>query len=275
MYNKEVDLFLYKYRAMNERNILALLEKQLWFSLGANFNDPFDCSLNVPLNFMTGSSMLEFVKSQTSASFFLEKGFVNEQQINDIVIKQLNEAQKLMEEGNVADHPMSPILNLVMASLHRSFVCCFSKNATNHLLWSHYADSHKGFCVRYNTEVLLRDVQPSTYGDVVYSDEALDLFSVLNSNINIANDIIFRKSKCWSYEDEVRCIHNGISEGVGDDFRISVHSNDAIDCIILGYNFDLDRLQELKEVVDTKRVLFKKIERSTDSYKLFVSPARL
>jgi len=260
---------------MTSNHLNAIANRQLWFSIGNNFNDPFDCSLNVPINLMTGSSMLNFINEKTNASFLKSMGIINDEHINNIALKHINNAQRLVDAGRVEEHPISLILQYVLEYLHRSFVCCFSKNATNHLLWSHYANSHTGYCIRYKYESLLQELKLRRYGDVIYDDSPVDLLSMFNDNMDVALDIIFRKSFCWRYEDEVRFIHDELSGSENDRYKVCTHSDDVIDCIILGYNFDMSRLDELKTFVANKNVLFKKIERSSNSYQLYVSPNRL
>lgn len=259
---------------MTSNNLSAMSNRQLWFSVGNNFNDPFDCTLNVPINLMTGASMLNFIKEKTNASFYKSMGLINDEHINNIVSKHLYNAQRLVDEGNVEEHPINTILQYTLASLRRSFVCCFSKNATNHLLWSHYANSHTGYCIRYKYESLLKDIKLRRHGNVIYDDSPVDLLSVFTDETNIALDIIYRKSLCWQYEDEVRFVHYDISERDDDNNKVCTHSDDAIDCVILGYKFDMSRLGELKSAMKNANVLFKKIERSPNSYKLYVSPER-
>lgn len=267
--------YLYKYRSMNKYHLSALNNDEIWFSLGSKFNDPFDCTLNVPVNIMTGASMLEFIKQRTSAYKLLELGAITHENINNLALKYINDTQKLVDEDRMDEHPLSTVFNLVLASLQRSFVCCFSKNATNPLLWSHYADSHAGFCIRFQKEKLVSSLKPRLIGDVVYSDSPVDLFTAFNDSVNVASDIIYRKSLCWKYEDEVRLIHNDFSENKDDFTKVEIYSKDAIDCVILGYNFDMSKLSELKEVVNSDSVIYKKIVRGRDSYKLFISPERL
>lgn len=272
--DREVKLYLYKYRAMNERNMNALANRNIWYSLGSEFNDPFDCTVNIPINLMTGESLLKFIEAKTSAKTLLKLGMITEEKITSLARGYLYEAQRLVDEGKINEHPIAPVLELVMAALNRSYVSCFSKNATNHLLWSHYSKSHTGFCVRYKKDILIRDINPRLYDDVKYDDAAMDIFTALIDYNNVANKIIFRKSLCWKYEDEVRFIHNKFAMEEHERSISCIHSKDAIDCIILGLKFDMDRIEELKSIVEPD-VLFKKIERSNNSYKLYVSPERL
>ncbi|ELO1492347.1 DUF2971 domain-containing protein [Salmonella enterica] len=264
-------MYLYKYREMNARNLLSLRKREIWYSVGRNFNDPFDCTLNVPVNLMSGSSMLSFIHKNTSAKKLLDAKLITTEQIERTALNYIVQAQQLVNSGRINEHPLSPIIDILFASLQRSFVCCFSKNATNHLLWSHYADSHRGYCLRYKKEILLHDIKPHLYGDVVYDDTSIDLISAVDDFSNISRDIIFRKSSCWAYEDEVRLIHNDIAENEASVSKVEVHTEEALDCVILGYSFDMSKLDELKAQFSNNEVKFKKIVRSSNSYKLFVS----
>jgi len=264
-------MYLYKYREMNARNLLSLRKREIWYSVGRKFNDPFDCTLNVPVNLMSGSSILSFIHKKTSAKKLLDAKLITTEQIERIALKYIAQAQELMISGHINEHSLSPILDILFASLQRSFVCCFSKNATNHLLWSHYADSHRGYCLRYKKEILLRDIKPHLYGDVVYDDTSIDLISAVDDFANISSNIIFRKSSCWAYEDEVRLIHNDIAENEANVSKAEVHTEEAIDCVILGYSFDMANLHELKAQFSNDEIKFKKIVRSSDGYKLYVS----
>ncbi|WP_370554224.1 DUF2971 domain-containing protein [Edwardsiella tarda] len=261
--------YLYKYREMSKNHLDALGRRKIWFSVGDCFNDPFDCTLNVPIHLMTGSSVLKFVESEAEMKKFknIDKSI--------IALNIINNARQLVESGNINAHPLIGVMNIVSSSLLRSFVCCFSKNATNQLLWSHYSQRHTGYCIRYKRDTLLESLNLHSHGDVIYNDDPIDLLTEVTDKMNLANKVIYRKASCWSYEDEVRLIHADISENPSDKYRVCEYPNDAIDCIILGYNFDMSRLDELKEKTSNDNIIFKKIERSKNSYSLYVSPERL
>jgi hypothetical protein len=47
-------------------------------------------------------------------------------------------------------------------------VCCFTTDNRNPLMWSHYADGHKGFCLEFDTQkckLLSEKLFPVTYSD--------------------------------------------------------------------------------------------------------------
>lgn len=79
-------------------------------------------------------------------------------------------------------------------------ICSLSKTYNNMLMWSHYADSHKGCCIELELKSK-KDIieRPIEYVETIqelqgknYREEAIDILS--------------RKLKCWLYEQEVRLL---------------------------------------------------------------------
>lgn len=79
-------------------------------------------------------------------------------------------------------------------------ICCFTKSKENILLWSHYADSHKGVCLGFDYDILKKNFPQ--YDDVDYNDEPF-YFDIKNGSESIGKTAL-RKSSDWKYEDEVR-----------------------------------------------------------------------
>ena len=92
---------------------------------------------------------------------------------------------------------------------------CLCTNYKNKLMWSHYADSHKGFCIEYDYSDLVVDDHTVLPLPVIYSDErpliswkaALD-----NSPENVEEAVVqftkglLTKDNIWSYENEWRIL---------------------------------------------------------------------
>ncbi|MDN3714839.1 DUF2971 domain-containing protein [Vibrio breoganii] len=105
-------------------------------------------------------------------------------------------------------------------------ICSFSRTRQNQLMWAHYADEHKGFCIGFNEEKLIKNTKPVHAQDVVYQDE-LPYEGVIerikyfasnppaqarfqNSTNSIVGDILSSsigvKYTNWKYEKEVRLL---------------------------------------------------------------------
>ncbi len=88
-------------------------------------------------------------------------------------------------------------------------VCCFSKNMNEILMWSHYADNHRGVCIEY--EITDEEVIKGRLIEVKYNNE-LSIFDKiermpsghLSLNTTTNGKFLITKFKNWSYEEELR-----------------------------------------------------------------------
>lgn len=89
--------------------------------------------------------------------------------------------------------------------LYRIGVCCFSEEDDNILMWSHYADSHRGIVVSFDPFVGYWG--GNNFHRVSYSDERVKMITPSNLNANgFVESLITTKAKCWEYEKEWRYI---------------------------------------------------------------------
>ena len=98
-------------------------------------------------------------------------------------------------------------------------ISCFSFEKESMLMWSHYAESHKGACIEY--EIKDSDFQKVNYSKSMlnfqltkaleitlghnYSKETVD---VNNKDYLFMIEPLLMKSEDWVYENEVRCIYS-------------------------------------------------------------------
>lgn len=79
---------------------------------------------------------------------------------------------------------------------------CFSKKWRNPVLWSHYADRHRGLCLGF-------DVSDDLLMEVTYTEERLAPDGLLSSNQSVQDTemkkLLTTKFSHWSYEEEWRC----------------------------------------------------------------------
>lgn len=111
--------------------------------------------------------------------------------------------------------------------LSKMCVCCFSKNMDNILMWSHYADSHKGVCLEWEVNRDDKDIK-SRLMDIIYEDKPVVLDEIkrtkdgfLELNITTNGRFFLQKFHSWQYEEEVRtyCIcEKAYLKGESKDF---------------------------------------------------------
>lgn len=97
--------------------------------------------------------------------------------------------------------------NIRQESFSKIGVSCFSKNNLNLLMWSHYADSHQGFCLEFDSSF-----EPfSKTFEVTYKSEIPNISSDLLMNEEVGTESIKKllsfKSIDWKHEEELRIFH--------------------------------------------------------------------
>lgn len=76
-----------------------------------------------------------------------------------------------------------------------TYICSVSKKSNIGIMWSHYADEHKGCCIEFEVTSKWKKIEV----------EYLDEMPILDANTQI-EDILKCKSKQWEYEEEIRFI---------------------------------------------------------------------
>lgn len=134
----------------------------------------------------------------------------------------------------------------------------------NELLWAHYANSHKGFCIEYDLDKL--DI--CITGNIDYR---IDVLYQENKPTILPDDSIEAKVKkafstkslAWDYENEYRLIFS--SSGVK---KIAF---EAIRAIYFGLNMPLAERNAIVNGLKDKSIEFYQIERVGKDYKLSAS----
>ena len=185
---------LYKYRSPN-CNTLNILKKQcLWAAKPEDFNDPFDCDLDISVG-ITENNMLAAIHQHRSESTIAEYKASN-----------LDADGKFTpEERKRLDHETQGLIE----KNKNSGIVCLSEECDSILMWSHYAGEHKGVCFEFTRAVdnCLGDIElcsPVKY-DTHYP--IIDLGRLLlNQDGETLKIMMYTKSEEWAYEKEWRLI---------------------------------------------------------------------
>ena len=127
---------------------------------------------------------------------------------------------------------------------------CFSKSWHNPVLWSHYADKHRGVALGF-------DVNDEYVANIKYSDNRL-LVKFKNGqqrnelDSNFVNDLICTKYQHWDYEEEVR-LHIDIKDSQNEGGLIFTEFEDVgieLKEVILGHSCEvtIDKIRKLVSV---------------------------
>lgn len=201
---------LFKYQAFTPDALSNLTSRQIWFSRPAIFNDPFDCAIRVDRGSIPDSDY------QRLYELYRQEGgnpAASEARYSPSASKK-PEFRKHIQSGlDAAFEERKQVM------LNERGACCFSACNDNILMWSHYADCHKGFCLGFKT-----DSEPfSGARRVEYQSDvpAVNPVSLILDDIEDAFwAMIVTKSRCWRYEEEWRLFHMEADKAYGYDVGI-------------------------------------------------------
>lgn len=168
---------LYKYCALDKNRIIALQNDQVFGNSPENFNDPLD-------SFMVSEYERLYVDRSNNQS-------------------------------------EDPLFHRDTLKLLRSLrVTCFSSNTPmsydSYLMWSHYADYHRGICVEYEVNDILK-LMTSKFMLSIKDGEAIILPCFYHGEKDYDTiekqslKGVFFKHDAWAYEKEYRLIFNSFN----------------------------------------------------------------
>ncbi len=235
--------YLYKYRS-TKRAVEFLKNSCIYFSYYNEFNDPFESACKKILDFTPKQYFNAF--QRMGQDFFtsaikaeeIRLGYVDGQ---DILKQSTDEILKGFS------------------------YYCMAKEPNNILMWSHYADSHKGVCFKYD---LLQDLDTFLITVPVNYNTEYPEFDALNGN---PADIITKKSTDWEYEQEHRVIKLNAH-------GINLVKREALVEIIFGCKttkFSKTRIRNLVKNNGFKNVSFSEAVINPETYKLEIRPYTL
>jgi hypothetical protein len=233
------DYRFYKYRTINNRLFSSLKDGTIYFSHQKDLNDPFDCELDV-----------KKAISNAAVELSEEEG----KKLKDL-LKRDGEFEKFQANVNKLG----------------IFSSCFEMDENQTLLWSHYADDHKGLCVLYEMPMEFLDDEENILGvsKVTYEQDSLtDWFKALAPNLPVSpyyfitellKKVLTTKSPPWRYESEVRIIRP-----TAGSFEIDKSFVKQICFGLQSSDRDIEKIRSIVEKYESKVSLFKAIRGKKD-----------
>ena len=185
---------LYMYKPPNCYTLDILRKCRLWAAKPERFNDPFDCDLKIAVG-ITEDNMLEAIHQNWS----------------EIAIAQYK-ASNLNADGKFIPEERKRLDGLTQELIEEKRnmgVICLSEVCDSILMWSHYAENHKGVCFEFiraedNDLSDLELCSPVKY-DRHYP--IIDLGQMLlKKDGETFESMMKTKSVDWAYEKEWRLI---------------------------------------------------------------------
>ena len=251
---------LYRFRSNTDYAINALENDQIWGSTIWEFNDPYECvpsfnmkvledSIESELTYERVDQMVRLIQNDAIPKWFEEIfGEKNSQKIIENIkgnldenkIKENCEATKQQIKGFISrnsNYIANQFFTSILQAESQRHIVCLSECNDSMLMWGHYANGHRGFCIEYDFKSILRSCQMNcsdikacnnfmlipSIAPVVYDKSRFDATSHLaaviqadiiyesQADINVYHEDTLLISKClltkssdWDYEKEWR-----------------------------------------------------------------------
>lgn len=221
---------------------------ELYFPSPSKFNDPFDCRVDFDIDLKC---------SKSDVKKYLEKAQRNMSTPIDIK-RILNDEEELRRNiKRLAREELQPELEKQMGILS------LSEKNYDILMWSHYADGHRGFCLEFDGAALhnWKYCQPVNYDEnFLPFGEFCDALPELNDNNQKKSmrAFVLRKSSHWKYESEWRVIVN-VTDERG---RTLIYPQEILTGVIFGCRMSNDNKIIIKNTLDGRKIkLYEAIEK--------------
>ncbi len=189
---------LYKYRDFNnEFHKRLLFNHELFFSSAAQFNDPFDATL--PFKYDE--------KELTEDNIFKKYYSVIQRKNLEWKEEQIHQlAYEEQRKGHIKDdRQQERFEENITKQIHETIgIVSLTTTPENILMWSHYANSHTGFCIGLDSKFIFKNFGPHlTLQQMIYDAEIprIGLFDIPTVYFT---KILSTKSDLWKYEKEYR-----------------------------------------------------------------------
>ena len=223
-------MLVYKYRGgAFERDLKSLMNDEFWASNTKQLNDPCEGFISIK-DYQQQMNSLKSIFSQHRTNITL------------------------------IEHSLK---NIIEMKDNKLGILSLSKRYDDELLWAHYANSHKGFCIEYDLERLMSKQNPKhRFFDIQYSDKIpnLDFSQLLGQN---DPDILIKKmlgykSQRWEYEQELRII----TENQG----INTYDYRAVKAIYFGLKTPKSTISKTMKTLQGRKIKYYQMHLKSNSF---------
>ena len=148
-------------------------------------------------------------------------------------------------------------------------IFCLTEFCDSILMWSHYANNHKGICLAF--DMTIPEDAFNLAGKVKYSDNYPSIKDLSSAHFEKnTKNTVFTKAKEWEYEEERRILRPPQIGGAGDYLL----NKNNIKGVILGAKMENNDSNKVIEIVkkSRKKLELCKAELDDEKYQLNIKP---
>lgn len=230
--------FLYKYLPFNQYSLQLLIDRNFWLGPPDMLNDPFEGDFIIEnINKFHGKKFIEILLKLSRNGRY-----------DEIFYESYVERLRLYEQEF-----QNRFYDYLNSFIRKSYgTTSFSKECNSLKMWSHYADSHKGFVIifdRYKLETAAFNKNAKLI-DVEYTGLPKVQVEYTNKTINIVDTkgLLISKLPEWESEKEVRIIKKHSFESIIP--RLLDFKPDSVLGIIFGSRMPWESARTLMTIVE-------------------------
>jgi len=254
VYQDENYIYLYKHQPITDSRLKLLTGGTISFTKPEKFNDPLDCVYAVDDSYHHSAEEVQNIFwKYCRINIAMEEAQKLAKQLKEIETKDINNLSYFQDINS------------------RMGICCLNHNPLNILMWSHYADFHKGFLTEFKFHKRDMLISSQKYKNFLpipirYSNEMplITLKDRLNPKWKIL-EIYTTKSEEWSYEKEFRILRPYTNEPIQ-----KIPYTDLICTVIGGIKISSKDEEKLKKICSKNKIPYFRVERIFNNYGLTV-----
>ena len=197
---------VFKYRPFDEHEYYkGSFHGELFFASPSKFNDPFDCLILERYELGNKNQRIQKIQDIFKRDF------------PKLKMNQIRKKAKeyLRDNPNIFLNAHSMEDRIQKYSTDTLGICSLTEVPDDLLMWGHYADSFRGFCIEYDLNML-----NNIFNDICILHEKLIIMDKVNyldfypnvnpytqSDLERTKILLFSKSKKWKYEAEWRVVY--------------------------------------------------------------------
>jgi len=251
------------YKYLPTERLSYLNDSQLRITQPSDLNDPFEClpafpsveDFSIVLNSILAEKITQIKKNVSDKNERLKL-------IDEATRSCKNNITKISknEEGNIK----SEFLKRAINSLNKNLgILSLSSRWDSNLMWSHYTNSHRGFCIGFDEEnPFFSEYKkmvngPRIFMPVIYTNKRIKV--PIQRGIQIDFNVLLIKSEDWSYEEEKRLIvplYEAVKKIKTQPLDINLYEmpHYLIKEIIVGTNISKENLETIREFSTLKNI---------------------
>lgn len=258
---------LYKYVPPERTDILK--NQLIRFTQPSALNDPFELqplydqllseselkeAMNPPFEFIEEALRKLYINlpSEQQARISVEQLIAHAQANPELIKKSLEEGEPLLR--NELSIFATQTKKMLLDALQTIGILSLSETIENPLLWAHYASSHKGFAIEFNTEHKFFHRRRSDKDELFHLRKVKYASrSSLGRTLSDLNgdDVLITKEELWAYEAEWRMLvplqgAERVLSIDSDEIYLYTIPFSAISGIIIGARAPTSLYEELK-----------------------------